>query len=274
MQIVIDKSSLIGINIDTLCNLAENHLLLACDTLLYECATTSESKREKTLHCYKRMMDAGAYHCSCSVGYLEKERISYKPYPSLLYDSGITQKIREYSIEDFLDPATIKEIFQVRLNVAKNILLEISKNIKTRLDSEESDVGKAIRNSPSNPFERFKIFLEHIDSSIQLPQWVMSLVCKDLIKDETKYCLSPEWISWQLIRLMVAMVWNYYYLRQTGGPPRDNRAEHDYQDMEYVLLLSRADGMLTKDQSLMKPLAKAAFPEKQVFSSIEEIPSN
>jgi hypothetical protein len=44
--------------------------------------------------------------------------------------------------------------------------------------------------------------------------------------------------------------------------------------MEYVLLLSRADGILTNDQSLIKPLAQAAFPDKQVFSSIGEIPSN
>jgi hypothetical protein len=69
-------------------------------------------------------------------------------------------------------------------------------------------------------------------------------------------------------------VWDYYWLRQKGGPPGDNRAEHDYQDIEYVLLLSRADGIITRDKKLVEPLARAAFPEKDVFSSLEEVPES
>ena len=45
-QIVIDKDALIGINLNKLCDFAKGHLLLACDTLLYECTTTSESNRK------------------------------------------------------------------------------------------------------------------------------------------------------------------------------------------------------------------------------------
>ncbi|MGD8786803.1 MAG: hypothetical protein PVJ60_05225 [Phycisphaerales bacterium] len=64
----------------------------------------------------------------------------------------------------------------------------------------------------------------------------------------------------------------YYYLSQMGGIPGIRRAEHDYQDMEYVLLLSRADGILTRDEKLVKPLAQAAFPEKDIFSNLDEVP--
>ena len=56
------------------------------------------------------------------------------------------------------------------------------------------------------------------------------------------------------------------------GHRQKKHAEHDYQDMEYVLLLSRADSLLTRDKKLVKPLAKAAFPEKDVFSSLDEVP--
>jgi hypothetical protein len=274
-QIIIDKESLIGINIDKLCFLAKSHLLLACDTLLYECATTSESARKDMLGRYKRIIEAGAYHCSCSVGYLQYEGRSGSAYPWFLPDLNATEQIRskKAQVDDLLDTATAEEIFQTRLGVAKNIFLRFSKNIKTRLDSRESDVGKAIKNLPSSTFERFQTLLGYIDSGNLHESGVNSLP-RDLIKDETKFCLSPEWISWQFIRLISVIVQNYYYLRQMGGPPGDDRAEHDYQDMEYVLLLSRADGILTNDQSLIKPLAKAAFPDKQVFSSIEEIPSN
>lgn len=44
--------------------------------------------------------------------------------------------------------------------------------------------------------------------------------------------------------------------------------------MEYVLLLSRADGITTCDKELVEPLARAAFPGKDVFSSLEEVPES
>jgi len=57
-----------------------------------------------------------------------------------------------------------------------------------------------------------------------------------------------------------------------GRNSGDKRAEHDYQDMEYVLLLSRADAILTRDKKLVKPLAEAAFPDRDVFFDLDEVP--
>ncbi len=127
-QIVVDKVALMGINIDELCNFAKNHLMLGCDTLLYECATTSESRRKDMISRYKRIIKAGAYYCSCSITYIQKEAASSNPFP-----------------------------------------------------------------------------------------WFLP-------------------------------------------------------DLEYVLLLSRADGLLTRNEKLVKPLAQAAFPKKDVFSSLDEVP--
>jgi len=45
-QIAIDKDVLIGINLNKPCDFSKGYLLLACDTLLYECTTTSESNRK------------------------------------------------------------------------------------------------------------------------------------------------------------------------------------------------------------------------------------
>ncbi len=273
-QIIIDKDAFVGINIKELCDFAKNHLLLVCDTLMYECATTCESKRKDMLYRCDRLIKVGAYHCRCSVAYLQYEGKNGCAYPWFLPDLDITKEIQtgKARVENLLESFTNEEIFQTRMNVAKKIFLECSKNIKTRLDLENSDVGTAIRNLPSNVLERFKIFLEYIDSQ-NLHQRGVNSLPKDLIKDETKFCLSPEWISWQFIRLIYAIVWNYYHLRQKGGVPVDNTAEHDYQDMEYVLLLSRAEGLLTGDK-FVKALAKAAFPEKDVFSDLDEVPED
>jgi hypothetical protein len=63
-------------------------------------------------------------------------------------------------------------------------------------------------------------------------------------------------------------------LRHTGDGSGRVAVEHDLQDITYVLLLSRGDGLLTRDKDLVIPLAKAAFPEKDVFSSLEEVPKD
>jgi hypothetical protein len=272
-QIIIDKDSLIGINLGKLCSLANNHYLLACDTLLYECATTYKSNRKEILGRYKKIMEAGAYYCSCSVGYWQYEGKYGSPYPWFLADLNVTEKIRSKKIrvEDMLDSNTTNQAFQSRYNVAHRVFLDLSSKVKKRLDSEKPEVGKAMRDLSSDPFVRIRKLTERADLN-DLHEMAVESVPEDWIKNETQFCLSPDWISWQYIRLTNIIVMNYYYLRQTGGAPGDNRAEHDYQDMEYLLLLSRADGILTNDQSLIQPFARAAFPEKQVFSSIDEIP--
>jgi hypothetical protein len=135
-QIVLDKQSLIGIKIDKLCDFAENHTLLACDTLLYECCTTSESDRERVLHHYKRIMEAGGYYCSCSVGYLQYEGKYGTLFPWFLPDLNTTMHIhsKKLHVKDFLDSNVTEKVFQSRCNVSKKMFLDLSKKLKTALD--------------------------------------------------------------------------------------------------------------------------------------------
>jgi len=114
-----------------------------------------------------------------------------------------------------------------------------------------------------------KIF-EQIDKQ-NFHQIVVDTTRVDWIKDEANFCLSPNWMSWPHTRLIEVIIMYYDHLRRAGGAPGGERAEHDYQDMEYVLLLSRADGLLTGDK-FIKALAKAAFPEKDVFKNLDEVP--
>jgi len=273
-QIVIDKNALIGINLNELCEFCKNHLMLACDTLLYECATTSEPDRKDILHRYKRIIQTGAYYCSCSVTYIQSEGKSCCPYPWFLPDLDATEQIRtgKARLEDVLDSHKTEEVSRSRCEVALNMFVKLSKKLKNRIDAERPDVGKVIKDLPSDRLVRLQKSFERIDMS-DLHQMGIDSVPKNWVKDETKFCLSPEWISWQLIRLTDVIVQDYYYLHQMGGGPEDKRAEHDYQDMEYVLLLSRANGLLTRDDGC-KYLAEAAFPKKDVFSSLEEVPED
>ena len=61
-------------------------------------------------------------------------------------------------------------------------------------------------------------------------------------------------------------------MRTIGGEnPKLLQAEHDCQDIEYVTYLARADGLLTRDKRLAIPIANIAFPDKDVFSSLDEV---
>lgn len=272
-QIVVDKVALVGINIDELCNFAKNHLMLGCDTLLYECATTSESRRKDMISRYKRIIKAGSYYCSCSITYIQREAASSNPFPWFLPDLEATENIRtgKVQLEDTINSQKTEDVFQSRCTVARDVFIRFSAKLKKRIDIQRPDVGKKIKELPSDRFERLRKLFEHIDAQ-NLHQMCVDSVPNDWIKNKTEYCLSPEWMSWQYIRLTDVIVQDYHYLLQIGGGPGDETAEHDYQDMEYVLLLSRADGLLTRDEKLVKPLAQAAFPEKDVFSKLDEVP--
>lgn len=274
-QIIVDKEALVRININELCGFTQNHFLLGCDTLLYECSTTSEAKRPDMLSRYKKLIKAGAYYCSCSITFIRNECENCVPYPWFLPDLEATEQIRKdkASVGDILDsPKTVGAAFQSRCKIAKSMFIDLSDKVKKRIDLENPDVGNKIKDLTSDKLERFRILFESIDKN-DLHQMCVESFPSDWIKNEQKFCLSSGWMSWQHIRLTDAIAQDYYYLRQLGGVPGNERAEHDYQDIEYVLLLSRADGLLTKDNGCLC-LAKATFPEKDVFSSLDEVPED
>lgn len=86
-------------------------------------------------------------------------------------------------------------------------------------------------------------------------------------------CLSPDWYTWHSDRLRLGLALEWAYQKAKSGEiPTIKRASHDFHDMQYVTYLSRADGLLTKDNDC-RLLAKAAFPDKDVFSSLDEVPA-
>ena len=87
------------------------------------------------------------------------------------------------------------------------------------------------------------------------------------------FCLSREWIAWQFLRVFSIWVLERAFLHQLRGTMKRRELEHDWADMSYVTFLSRADGLLMHDR-FWQDLARAVFPEKDVFSSLEEVPES
>jgi len=274
-QIVIDKEAFIRIKLDALCDFARNHLLLLSDTLLYECATTAESQRARRLRECMRLFEAGGYYCGCSVTFIQWEGSHLTHYPCFLADLHATGVIRtgKLRLEDASDPDAAKDMFLARSTVAQQTFMALSTEHRKALDSEHKGVADVIKKEmPADRRERLCKWLERI-APREMYQRDVDWVPQAWITEKKRFCLSEKWISWQYIRLVSAVTQDYSYLQQKGGAPGNTRAEHDYQDMEYVLLLSRADGIISSDKGVIA-LAKAAFPEKDVFSSLEEVPES
>jgi hypothetical protein len=273
-QIVIDKDAFVGIRLDSLRSFAANHLLLLSDALVYECATARRQCPKGLLDRYEAAVRAGAYYCSMSRTFVEWDCRQCRPYPWFLPDLTATEQIRrgEGHLADLLNSSEYAELSQQSDKVAR-AFLNVTEKVTNRIDVEDPRVGNKIRQLPSDKYERFRILFGFVDSGMLHESGIES-VPHGWIEKPEHFCLSPDWISWQRVRLADVIANNYLHLRQTGGAPSESRAEHDYQDMEYVLLLSRADGILTRDKKLVEPLARAAFPEKDVFSSLKEVPES
>lgn len=269
-QIIIDKDAFIGIGVNALRNFTKNHLLILPDVLCYECHTDFNTKPQRTLKHCQQLIQNGAYYCSCSTGFLQNEGNSLEPYPWFLPDLEVTRRIKNGTSENSVSDAM--KMFKARSDVACRLFVDAINRINKRVPSESQDSLKKIQSQKIEV--RFGKFLNHIDANKDhMRDFAIHSMPDGWIKNLNSFCLSEKWISWQYFRLVRLIAMEYSCRGLSGGAPSKKHAEHDYQDMEYVLLLSRADGLLTRDKGCSS-LAKAAFPKKDVFSSIDEVPDD
>jgi hypothetical protein len=273
-QIILDKSALQGTKLDQLQCFAKDHCLLICEPLLYECATSSVFKDRQLLSRCRALIQDGAYYCSRGEDLIRYEGQHLRPFPWLLADIEKTARIRSGPVEsdDAFSEEQIAAKQDLGFEFAKVFLLDPVRELIDSAGDGHSEVPD-FRGLPKDIFARLAGFAKSIDG-VSFRNPAITRVPKDWIRDDKKYCLSSEWMAWQFFRLLDIVLREYLYLHQGGGSLGGKRAEHDYQDLGYVLLLCRADGILTKDKSLVEPLARAAFPEKDVFSSLEEVPDS
>ena len=151
------------------------------------------------------------------------------------------------------------------------MLAQFSANIKSDIDSRVENLHGDVKRIPNSLPERMRYWLDHIDK-MEIHAMALNAFPSGWIRVKGEFCLSPSWITWQCLRLVMITVYEHWYIRETGHP-RDRWAEHDLADIEHVLLLSRANGIITRDKRL-RTLASVAFPEKDVFSSLDEVPAS
>jgi hypothetical protein len=274
-QIVIDKCVFQRDREDkALCSFARNHFLILPHLLYGEIVTNpEEQQREGLVRRFRKVMSSGAYWGPSTRSMIEREGQSLQPY-GLLADLDETRSMRRrfengqiFSEKHAADAAaSYLNSARVVLENSRVVCQTLVPDILARADARRAEL-EGSRDC------RHRFWIGAIDG-LNLHGVGVSAFQK-YTSTPDRFCLSEEWVSWQYVRLATALDLEYAFLRKGhGGKKEHEGAEHDLHDVEYVTLLSRADAIITEDKKLVEPLARAAFPKKDVFSSLADVPES
>ena len=276
-QMLIDKCASQGIASELLCSFAQDHFLVLPHLLYGEIVTDSDDDRRKDiLRRFERVLVSGAYWAPSARLMIEREARSLQPY-GFLADLTETSNVRvRFCRGPTLSSDLAGDAAGSYLNSAR-VVLEDSQmicqtlvpGILAQADARRAELERCREH-------RHRFWIAEVDGTDALnAHGVAVSAFQKWTRVPDEFCLSKEWVSWQYIRLATVLNLEYAFLKKGHGGTKEHRgAEHDLHDMEYIVLLSRADAIITRDNRFVGPLARAAFPEKDVFSSLEEVPES
>ncbi|MBC8471643.1 MAG: hypothetical protein H8D56_19445 [Planctomycetes bacterium] len=270
--LILDKSVFEATSTSKLENFANNHFLILSDDLYYECATTTSNK-EKMLDRFRSVILSGAYFCTSCKEIVKKEAQILQPYGFLvdLKEVPALRKTFQKNSRPY-NPDQAQKKLEEELDMAQRIINNAD-GFTQQLLRDDPELLKEARmcdNSNSIRLERLQKWTEFVDT--QNMHESAQVWLNDITEQPEKFCLSDKWVTWHFLRLIHILLQERTFLRQSGDNSSAYIIEHDLQDIKYILLLSRTDGLLTKDKGCSS-LAKAAFPDKDVFSSLDEVPN-
>ena len=272
-QIIIDKSVFQGISTPEMETFVQNHFVILSDDLYYECVTHEDDrKREVLLNRFKDVVLAGGCICPRRNKIIQEEAKTLSPYGALVDMQTISavrqtfQKNRRPYIQEEVDTAYRDELKMAQM------VMDLADGFNQKLASEQpellTEMRKCDSSKPARP-KRIVKWSKLVDS--QDIHYASERLVEGTTNHPHEFCLSDEWVSWHFLRLLLILSMERTFLRHTGDASGPISIEHDLQDITYVLLLSRADCLLTGDGGCSS-LAKAAFPENDVFSRLDEVP--
>ncbi len=140
--------------------------------------------------------------------------------------------------------------------------------VDTAFREQFRQAGLEIRHAQVSRGDRLRKWVQIVDGQ-PLAGWSAGILehFRSPIEDRL---VSNEWVTWHHVRVISVMHLELRFLAESRSV---NKVEHDLQDEEYVSLLSRADAVLSTDR-LLRELARAAFPGKDVLSNLEDVPES
>ena len=196
----------------------------------------------------------------------EEERARNAAIESLV-DMEETQLMREGTLDENADLKKVREecgkAFKPIIYFVKEWAEQYHKNI------QEKNLERDFRDE-----------VDESDLVGRLGKW---LHFTDKVKDDIldhflanrSNAMSADRWEWQMLRLSLAWGTELACKRNKSGSSfEDYDISNDIFDIFYVSHLSQADGLVAGDKDLVQPLATVAFPEKDVFNSIYDVPDS
>ena len=256
--LVLDKNIFAYTSTTKLCRFAKSHNILAVDVLLIECLRDGQ----KLLPRFQELVKTGAMYTHLPFEIVNREKETLSPIKSIVDKNG-TNRIRTNTINDIAYLKRGSEQYQAQVGPIIKNMLKLSEYFYS--DIAKSSLLRGMRKETNDKTSRLRKWAEAMKTVVDnevLQKW------------EPDICsyITHNWYTWHdyWLRCILAFEWAYQKAK-SGQLPTLHKASHDFHDMQYVACLSRADGILTNDKDLVIPLAQAAFPEKDVFSSLDDV---
>lgn len=278
--LIIDKSvfhkSVLHDNFtEQLIKFVQSHQVVLPNTLGVECIISDDEGGKELLKNPSKLLEKlgilvrnGAY-ISRSVGAILKQERETKKAIDCIIDYQGTKMAREKkanldSIFIKSEAEKVKKEYQTVIDYCKTLATTWYGNLVKR------NMQKSFRQecNQTNFKNRLKNWIQATD---KLREQILNNQLPSLSSYITDK--NDKWLNWQLLRIYFAWAIEWASRRNQSGPSfQGDIEENDVYDMEYISYLNNADGILSEDKKLVLPLAKAAFPDKGVFESLDEVP--
>lgn len=266
LTIIVDKNIFQRTSVHNFSELTRDHSVILPHVLFEECLTTK--KVPGSMHLLKKaetVIKAGAFISLSRGRMLKIERDTLQPLDSII-DAAGTAQIRDNNIEDL--QINLQKEAQECNRSFEPVVHSIEKIAKAFWDTlSNRDYSKDWRQpgKDNDPYRRFGKWIRSFDKK-QMKAWIAKL-----FPDISPH-IQNTWITWHLLRLLLAYGIDWAYKRNLSGQSFDNfNITNDVYDIEYVLCLTRSDALLSHDTKLIIPLVKAIFPQKAIYSELKDI---
>lgn len=269
--LILDKSVFHGTACSKLIKFVKCHRVILPFTLYVECAISQKDKPSNDFKDPKRLMQKllevvknGAYAGKSPATIIEEERLRNDVIESLI-DMKQTQIMREGELDDEVDFEGVREKSYKAFKSPTDF-------VKRWADQYFKTIGKKEKE------KNFRDEVDEVDLVGRLVKWLrvveeMKDDILNLYSSNGRRIMPSDGWEWQMVKLSLAWGTELACNRNKSGPSFENYdLSNDIFDIYYVSHLSQTGGLIAGDKNLVQPLAIAAFPEKDVFGSIEDVP--
>jgi hypothetical protein len=262
-SIIVDKNiiHLESATTDGLTKLAARCQLVLPHALWEECTISSSNEPRELVGKLMEAVKGGAY-AGKSPAQLYAEEQDGVAVSSIL-DLQETELIRQSVINPEVDiekvAAQCRKAFEPTVALVSNMAQVFYANACKR----GIDRCIARETEGSDICQRLHAWLDAVDQ-------MRTEIVQHLMGTNKGLGQANSW-SWQWVRLSMAWEMELMAMRARSGPSFDRRdCSNDAYDIHYVALLCRADAIITRDGTLVAPLARAGFGNVEVFANITQ----